>query len=307
MRYFYLLICCCFTLPIFGQEYRPMLKEGARWNEYVTLYDGCNYTLKIAGDTLLNGVTYKKIKEDPACGLFIPRGDFRYLREDTLERKLYEGVGEGFNEIILYDFSLSVGDTFHNSGFTIVLDSISTIIDNPFFCGAASNNIPDLLIKKPRVFYFNGGGSIPAVWIEGVGSLSGLFSSDTAWSGGDITTILCYENLMDGQLFHYVYCREPVPCRSTGLNAVTTNNLVTNNFIKICPNPANDFLLIELLQHNLHQIINHSIYDATGRLLINQNELIDDKIDVSSLSDGVYFLEVTTNSYQKYTHKFIKI
>lgn len=308
MRYFYLFIYCCITLSVFGQEYRPMLKEGARWNEYYTVGDPpCNFTIKIVGDTVLNGFVYKKLVEDPLCGLSI-LNDFRFLREDTIEKKIYETFGEGGDESVLYDFSLSVGDTFYydrNRKFKII-DSITNNIQNPFFCGDIENNAPDLSIDNPRVYYLNGSPS-PIIWVEGIGSLAGSFRNTTTWGGGfPFTTVLCNNNNEDGELFHYIFCEEPVYCRSEGVNTISNHNVTSHLYISIFPNPATIELYIDSYLPKEYNIIRFNVYDTSGRLV--QNHIYDgvNTISVNNLLGGVYFLEILTDQYQRSIHKFIK-
>lgn len=95
MRYFFLFFRSLFSILLTAQEYRPMLQDGARWNEYYSVGNPpCNFTLKIVGDTILNNKTYKKIVEDTYCGFYTPFGAFKFLREDTINKKVYEAFSE---------------------------------------------------------------------------------------------------------------------------------------------------------------------------------------------------------------------
>ncbi len=69
--------------------------------------------------------------------------------------------------------------------------------------------------------------------------------------------------------------------------------------LKIYPNPVYDFLTIELEE----KISSVKIISIDGRILLN--EFSENKIDVSKLSTGIYFIEVKTdrNNYRK---KFLK-
>ena len=173
------------------QEYRPMLGEFGKWHEYFTPWPtSCNATLRIDGDSIVNGVSYKKIIADPGCGAILDPGTIRLLREDTLEKKVYELKPWPPNtpECLIYDFSLMPGDTFYwgNNGENILLlDSITNHIRNPFFCNG--NNMPTLTIENPRVFYFDGGGAFATIWVEGIGSLAGLLYNYLEWGGGGIS------------------------------------------------------------------------------------------------------------------------
>ena len=81
---------------------------------------------------------------------------------------------------------------------------------------------------------------------------------------------------------------------------VGLNNLTTSNFsFNISPNPAKDFVTINMinLQNNQNTII--SIFDFKGSLIsstttsVNSNDF-NYKLDVSSLKSGVYFMNVSS-------------
>jgi hypothetical protein len=79
---------------------------------------------------------------------------------------------------------------------------------------------------------------------------------------------------------------------------ITTNSSISNNFanqsINIFPNPAQDFISISKYNGNI------KIFSIYGKLMIDQQN--STKIDVSSLSAGVYILKTTSSS-----NKFVKL
>ena len=89
-------------------------------------------------------------------------------------------------------------------------------------------------------------------------------------------------------------------CRLAGWDGTITNvKSITNNEIKIYPNPATNNLFLEI--KNLELIINNYnknevfIYDVTGKvvkqLIVNNSKLI---IKIDDLQNGVYFIQVGT-------------
>jgi hypothetical protein len=122
-----------------AQEYTyvPFPKENARWNVDAMSMDCPPYpalcgqgTYAAAGDTLINGVSYTRIN-DVYLGQ-ITSTTFYLFREDTSQRKVF-GLGSG-QEYLVYDFSLSVGDTFRISHPTVgveesyVIEGIDTVL-----------------------------------------------------------------------------------------------------------------------------------------------------------------------------------
>lgn len=80
---------------------------------------------------------------------------------------------------------------------------------------------------------------------------------------------------------------------STGINEEE------QNIVNIYPNPVKDFLSIELEE----KIINVKIVSVDGRVLLNESS--QNKIDVSTLTAGLYFVEIKTDR-KNYKKKIVK-
>ncbi len=72
--------------------------------------------------------------------------------------------------------------------------------------------------------------------------------------------------------------------------------------LKIAPNPVNDFLYVS----SDSKLINVTIYDLSSRVMISSN-VVADKINVSSLNNGIYFGKATSTEGKTMTFKIIKI
>ena len=70
------------------------------------------------------------------------------------------------------------------------------------------------------------------------------------------------------------------------------------------PNPADRFLYLK--SKNTHQLVSVKIFDLKGRLLKNYAGNVS-KIDVGSLTKGVYLMQVTFDNAQSSTVKFVKL
>lgn len=80
---------------------------------------------------------------------------------------------------------------------------------------------------------------------------------------------------------------------------------ISTNSFTIFPNPANDYLLIKLNTLDDRDII-YKLTDALGRT-VQQNKLVNYKINVSSISSGIYFLTLYNGDDQiGKTQKFFK-
>ena len=81
----------------------------------------------------------------------------------------------------------------------------------------------------------------------------------------------------------------------------TNENNLTENYVKVYPNPTTDFLKIS----GTDAWKSVKILDASGRLIIEIKDLKNNKIDVSSLSKGTYQL-ILLNENTNLSTKFIK-
>lgn len=86
---------------------------------------------------------------------------------------------------------------------------------------------------------------------------------------------------------------------------ITGINQLDNNSVNIYPNPANDFIIVEFDNNNINQV---NLTDAQGQLVYSSkdvNNSEDLKIDLSKVSKGVYFLQLSEQGEVK-TYKIIK-
>ncbi len=85
-------------------------------------------------------------------------------------------------------------------------------------------------------------------------------------------------------------------------NNMGTENILVKNNISIYPNPAKDFIYINLPE--TEKIKSISITDISGKLIKIANSK-ENKVDVSFLPNGVYFLKIETN-HTTYNRKISK-
>ena len=92
---------------------------------------------------------------------------------------------------------------------------------------------------------------------------------------------------------------------NTSYNSISNS---ANALISVYPNPGQDFLTISGVESNIKGSIGVTISDYTGKVLIAQNELkSESKIDIKSLSTGVYVIIIRNQNSQSYqTIKFVK-
>lgn len=86
----------------------------------------------------------------------------------------------------------------------------------------------------------------------------------------------------------------------TGINTYAKKQ---NAVIHVYPNPANDKLYI---RSDNSEKIKYTLIDLYGRTVLENTTSVDEPIDISSLSEGVYFVRTMDGTYIS-TTKFIKV
>jgi hypothetical protein len=163
---------------ILSQVYEPLIRENTYWDEnhgssqeICFLSGGDRFYFE--GDTIINSVNYKILKAHPLyainSGAYCPPFGIDYnlssikafMREDTSSRQLIflDVLNYALpTELLLFDFSLTVGDTLFSLGVPYPIDSITTVT---LFNG--------VLRKKWFVQSSNN-----AYYIEGIGGSEGI-------------------------------------------------------------------------------------------------------------------------------------
>ena len=110
-------------------QYQQSYKGNPQWYTYSWFEISYNTQYQFLSDTIVNDTIYKKLINFPTnyVGSYF---QMDLVREDTINRTIYQRLNS--TDFIIYDFNLSVGDTFHyvnpqwiNVTFNLVLDSIT--------------------------------------------------------------------------------------------------------------------------------------------------------------------------------------
>jgi hypothetical protein len=100
----------------------------------------------------------------------------------------------------------------------------------------------------------------------------------------------------------------PAPSNNSRIYNSQSNELnSTASKAVITPNPVQQFATVSLLQSGSSNIIQRiQLHDAKGQLLFTKDNInnASEQLDAQNLTDGLYFLTVTTNSNTE-TLKFI--
>jgi len=262
-------------------QYCKLIDTNKLWNYYDVSFDPpphYTYLYRFNSDTIIGGKKYL-IPEYSNDSINWHKQNF-YLREEDSSQRVY--VLSDNNEGLLYDFSLTTGDsiTINNTlyGFnmprTVNVDSIDSIqIGNSY----------------RKVMFLD-----EYTWIEGIGDLMGLYNPGLFVSGFGLNLICYYEN--DSLAWvnpHYGSCFHSF------LNVVENNKgnqlliktIDNNYFIISSKETIEEIILINILGEQIAHI-----YQSSNQFLI----------DLSEMSTSIYFLKCKINN-KLYTLKIIKI
>ncbi len=292
------LIFLAFALMPLGskaQNYIPMLDSTREWH-LTSCFSGCiTDVYYINSDTLVQGVNYKVLD-----GFHYISRSFLFREELANQRVFlsYPAGGKGNEEVLLYDFSLSVGDSFSMKnpitpfpaeGGLFILDSI----------------IPRQLLDglNHRFYYFspttnNSNIQFP-IWVEGIGSLSLINApggTPDVLGAGKISCHFKNGNIIYSQLDSISAC---IP-----MNISLPESLEPQ--FKIYPTLVNNTLHIEggSAINRLH------IYNSKGQIVLKKKQFSPSEtqlLPTTSLPSGCYFLHLEVANHSTQSFKFFKL
>lgn len=331
-----------------AQQYYPMLDSVNNiWNYSGNIFPvvqnnpgeslmpNCNYPLWFGGfmweegtigDTVLNAKTYKIVRFGDAFGGCIAG----YLREDTTTRKIYFQDVNNTPEVLLYDFSMQVGNTiainFYNTGGYFSTGNYTL------------DSIEPVLIKAGvrRAFYLsspNNPPNRPLIWIESVGNRADILYTYSAnmpsmgWFSmycqgfpyDNFSIMTCFSH---NQIVFFDSCAHQTALAEPCLGYIDTchygnicgsaEEISSVSSFAVFPNPAASNVSIEMnvLLSDEFEIY---IWDITGKRAkkkiglgqLPQGEF-SQKINVSHLADGFYLVECRTKDNSLYRKLVVK-
>ena len=211
-----------------------------------------------------------------------------FIREDTLERKIYNlpNSSNDFcetDEYLLFDFSLNIGDPLNSCVYeTIWASSVypsgGGIVD--------SINIIQTHDKLRSTIFTNGFFKVYGLPHETIIPISeGLGYKD-------------YGIFYRVQSRFVDYCEDEIE----QCNLILSNKLIKKEKkINIFPNPSNGIFQVSMEREKL-QII--KVYSILGQL--KKESKLTDKIDLSEFADGIYIMEIITENNERIVKKIKK-
>ena len=277
-----LVLAIFYTAMYFSQNYRPLLQDGNKWYERNEEYNfdlpspNYYYYRFINGEEVKNGITYKKIYSNLYCytrDRYLPctpqtNPDVFYnlLREDIAQKKVYYFDEDTNSEILLYDFSINVGDNYPNNFPFTGANSVPKL-------SIESIGYGDVFDRNVRIFRIEDYVGI----YEGIGSSSGLLFKPgrPIFEGGNF--LECFEDAFSPKSCNWV-----MATKETGIsNALKIIYLADRGVFKIHGNSSKTY--------------NVSFYDASGRLLDSVRIESNKEFQIKNLTKGILYYSIQSD------------
>ncbi len=288
--------------------YQPMAVEGAHWivasQRSGGLWLDWKVSLTMRGDTIVNGKKYKKLFEEAFyfdnvrkvhTNQIVGSNLYALLRDDTLSRKVYcihiNPTNETLpcpanEEVLLFDFSVEEGDT---------LDWCSLNWQNHY---------PTVDSIRFEAFDWTPGIQRKTLYTKLLWSIYGDLGTNTVAITEGIGYDIIGPFLRGSYLLDY--------CIGTDAQCgilTATKNIPLQDAFNIYPNPSNAYITIEKADHTFENGSIIYLTDQFGRLILQKyyNNTSQERIDITNLPNGTYFLEVVDQDHvMKYQQKVIK-
>jgi hypothetical protein len=293
-------------------EYIPFPDSGAIWSEVYYHPDPTwpdtvikppsfeRFALN-GEDTIYNSISYKKLyifydsafsksKATYIGGIREDENKRIYFKGDTIVHDLkpsYHNTDDPSSEVLLYDFSLTIGDTLKNSNLSVwgeflIVSTIDTI------------QIKDTYRKQysfEPIWWVH--------WIEGIGNVKGLlFTSGDLPFNGTNGNLICFKQ-NDEILYYNDAYSECFPV----LTGIETKKNDFSDYI-LYPNPSTDNIRICFGEH---QMKSFQVIDCNGRLCGDYDIQFQTEFFLSTekYQPGIYFYKATNMNGMVHTGKFV--
>ena len=280
MKSFLLASLMLITTFLVSQTEKVIVNENCNWStlEIHCMPNGNNYStyfIKFEGDTVIDNLVYKKIWRCDEESQ-INWGFYGFIREDENQRVYLKPPG--YFEGMIYDFSVSVGDTIEARNVYLNNDTLHFVVTQV-------DSVLLLTDYRKRIKLFEYINQKEEIWVEGLGSYFGILNSCNDSYGA-----VCggYESLCYEETGTLVYQN---PAYSTCYFAATVGNneLISEKF-QVYPNPAKDFVSIDFTDIGRREI---EIFDITGKKILkktttNRNFILY----LQEVDNGIYFIKV---------------
>ena len=291
----YLTIFLFYNFYVNSQEYHQLLDHESEWHLTSCSSTCINDVYYTNGDTTYNGYQYKILN-----GYHYISRTF-WLREDVSEKHifLFYDNGKSRIEVLLYDFSLQIGDTI------LLSNPITPFPSNGGFYKLDSIVSQNLLDNQSHKFFYlsptdsNQSSDELPVWIEGIGGLTLINGPGGTPDINRVGKISCYFN--DGFLS---YSQLDSLDRCT-VKYVTGLKEIQRHSNRIYPTIFESILRLE----DVSEVSEVVIYSLRGEEVYRRklNHQSYENLELSHLEKGFYVISLYDNNLPVVSKKIVKL
>ena len=291
----YLTIFLFYNFYVNSQEYHQLLDHESEWHLTSCSSTCINDVYYTNGDTTYNGYQYKILN-----GYHYISRTF-WLREDVSEKHifLFYDNGKSRIEVLLYDFSLQIGDTI------LLSNPITPFPSNGGFYKLDSIVSQNLLDNKSHKFFYlsptasNQNSDELPVWIEGIGGLTLINGPGGTPDINRVGKISCYFNngfLSYSQLDSLDRCT---------VKYVTGLKEIQRHSNSIYPTIFESILRLE----DVSEVSEVVIYSLRGEEVYRRklNHQSYENLELSHLETGFYVIRLYDNNLPVVSKKIVKL
>lgn len=294
---FILLLIVYGSATAFSQEYHKLLNESLYWDiagaqmGYICsgFSENPPWRVSFSGDTVIDGKHYAKtyyrefitLTPPVNCGAFVVDtnvylSSYYFLREDTIEERVWRYDAVNDDEVLLYDFTYEQGDTIDLIGYPS-----ETIVDTVYYITTGDG------VTRKKIQFGEYDGYPGGYYIEGIGGVAGVLDFPVYYFESG-TWLMCVKNSYDNSILNigddcYDFLTGTTLQHSKTRIKVYFNNSISKIIIKL-----DDLLEVnELLLYNTNG-------QAIKRLYIEDFKL-EYEFTVSDFPPGLYMVALIEN------------
>lgn len=283
--------------PVNGQSTFPTASDSVTWTVCKSHYSPVN------AQVWLNTITYDIKEWASICGenYSIVHSDndiVAYIRNDSSRVYIRATSDCNDNEYLLYDFSLSVGDTFYsvwnleNLNYSYEPDTIPLWVERIDTLDIDTSNYELVFTLNIRSYNFQ-------TWTTGFGSDFNTFYPLELYSYGGACEC-SYETMCKLNVGQY----PPDSCRCSGTMIINVPKVEKTSF-QLYPNPTFGKIVVSSSSKNYSNRL--SLFNTSGKIVFDNTIRNGQVIDLDNLDSGLYIAIVRTEkgTFEKY--KLIKL
>lgn len=283
---FTLVISLLISINVYSQTWAPL---GATWHysegffdiPYPIMEDFVKYSVE--KDTAINDIQCKKIikNQDFAC-TGRPFIEYTYSQGDTIF--FYEPDLDTFQ--ILYNFSCTQGEYWDIIIQTYEIDTLKVTVDSTDFVQINNFNLKRLYVTYNAL---NCGYSYNSEIIESIGDIKQMFNFTPCWylacDGAFSKGLRCFSDSVIG----LYQTDESVDCEYIRYYEFISTHEDSNNRQLLSFDKSSNIILFS---GDHFSDISYKIIDITGKIILNDKLYWNKNIDISTLKEGFYIVNI---------------